>query len=126
MKAPKTRNAGTWTETQFWGGLRSHLRRLWRFQWIPAKQALERVKRPYKGPSRLQKWEYQCEECKAWFIRKSVQIDHVVPCGTLKSFSDVEPFITRMLPEDSNAYQILCKKCHQQKTNEERALRKAA
>lgn len=117
-RVPRTRNANTWTEAQFWQAIRSCLRRMSRF-WKPARAALHAARFPCKGP-RGQKWAYLCHDCKKPFPRKQVQIDHVVPCGTLKDFEHVGEFIRRLTPEDVNAYAVRCLTCHQEKTNAER------
>ena|ERR1700728_2386375 len=124
MKGALTRNANTWTEAKYWGGVRSALRRLFRFNWIPAKLALEKARRVYHGANRNQKWEFQCSRCLGWMVRKDVELDHVVPCGSLRCALDVGPFLQRLHPETPDAYQVICKKCHKVKTQEERKLRK--
>lgn len=125
MKSPKTRNGGTWTESQYWAAIRSGLRRLFRFNWQPAKRALEAARRPYVGPNKNQKWEFLCKGCGAWFARKDVHLDHIEPCGSLKGPGDVGPFLKRLHPEDIEEYQVLCiEKCHHKKTQEERAAKK--
>ncbi len=118
-RVPKVRNAGTMTEAAYWGMLRSGLRRLFRF-WKPAVAALHAARFPCKGPNG-QKWAYLCHDCKKPFPRKQVQIDHVVPCGTLTSFEHVGEFIERLTPEDAGAYAVRCLTCHQAKTNAERS-----
>jgi hypothetical protein len=70
------------------------------------------------------KSEYQCAECSKWKPRKDVQIDHVEECGSLKCYEDIAPFLKRLTPEDISAFQILCKKCHQIRTNQQRQKRK--
>jgi hypothetical protein len=84
------------------------------------KDALEAVKRPSQSDNKKLKWEYQCAHCKEWFPRKEVNIDHIIPCGSLMTLEDVPAFIRNMTPENVDAYQILCKKHHQEKTNAER------
>lgn len=120
-KIQKTRNGGTMTEAQYFGKLRSLLRRgfMW---WIPMKQALEAVKRPSQNSlNKRLKFEYQCAECGEWFPRKDIHIDHIYPCGSLNTYEDLARFVQNLTPEDPNAYQILCKdKCHREKTNWER------
>lgn len=118
-RVPRTRNAGTWTEAQFWQAIRSCLRRMSRF-WKPARAALHAARFPCKGPNG-QKWAYVCHDCKKPFPRKQVQIDHVVPCGTLTDFEHVGEFIRRLTPEDVGAYAVRCLACHQAKTNSERS-----
>ena len=124
MKGELTRNAQTWTEAKYWGGVRSALRRLFRFNWVPARQALEAARRPYVGPNRQQKWEFRCSSCEAWKIRKDVELDHVVPCGSLRCLADVGLFLSRLHPESPDAYQVICKACHKVKTAAERKGRK--
>lgn len=118
-RVARTRNAGTWTEAQFWGALRSGLRRTFRW-WKPALAALHAARMACKGP-RGQKWAYVCAGCGGRFLRKQVQIDHVVPCGTLTDYGHVGEFLRRLTPEAREAFKVRCKKCHQQKTNQERA-----
>lgn len=125
VKNEKTRNGGTWTDSKYWAGIRSALRRTFRFNWLPAKQALENARRKYTGPNKLQKWEFLCASCGLFKIRKDVELDHVVPCGSLRTLSDVGPFLVRLHPEDVSAYQVICKTCHKIKTAEERLARKA-
>lgn len=124
-KPPKTRNGGTWTEAQYWGAIRSGLRRLFRFNWHPAKQAWESARRPYVGPNKAQKWEFKCAGCGGWFIKKQVELDHIEPCGSLRCLEDIGDFLRRLHPEYVGAYQVLCKpKCHPAKTKAEREARK--
>jgi 5-methylcytosine-specific restriction endonuclease McrA len=62
------------------------------------------------------KWEYQCALCGGWFKGKETQVDHIVPCGTLKSFEDLAPFVRRLFCE-ADGLQVVCKPCHAEKTN---------
>lgn len=114
--ALKTRNGGTWTESQYFSAIRSALRTKFRF-WKPMAAVLAKASRPYKGPNKLQKKEFQCAECKGWFKRTQVEIDHIVECGSLRTYEDIVPFLKRMTPENEGAFQILCKTgCHKAKT----------
>lgn len=116
---PKTRNAGTLTESQFWGLIRSALRSKFRY-WKPMQLALDKASRPNQSSNKRLKKEYQCAKCKNWFKRDDVQIDHVIPCGSLKSYDDIQGFIERLTIEDPKGFQILCKEDHKEKTNSER------
>lgn len=119
----KPYNNGTLTESQFWGKIRSALRNAFRY-WKPMMVALENSSRPYKGVNKRQKKEYQCAECKEWFKRTEVQIDHIIPVGSLKGYKDIEVFIKNLTVEDPKAYQILCKPHHLDKTLIERKNKK--
>lgn len=91
--------------------------------WEPIKQAERAARRPNQSDNPRLKWEYQCADCTEWHKGSEVQVDHVNPCGTLLSLEDIPAFIERLLSEDPNDYQVLCKQCHQKKTNAEREAR---
>lgn len=118
-RVPKTRNAGTWTEAEFYGRLRSCLRRMSMF-WRPARIALHAARIPCSG-ARGQKWAYVCADCRRAFPRKQIHIDHVEPCGALTELAHLPDFVRRLTPEDPQAYAVRCLSCHQAKTNAERA-----
>jgi hypothetical protein len=121
----RTRNANTLTESEFFGKIRSGLRNTFRY-WKPMTIALEKASRKYTGTNKRIKKEYQCASCGEWFIRKNVEIDHIVPCGSLRTYDDIVPFIINLTQEDYKSYQVLCSTkgdgngCHKQKTLNER------
>jgi len=116
-RVSKHRNANTQSEAAFWGSVRSALRRAFRY-WKPATQAKMEARRRYEGSNKRQRWEYKCAACRDWHADKNVQIDHIIPVGSLKSGDDLKGFLERLTPEDG--FQILCRPCHQTKTNKER------
>lgn len=116
--APKTRNAGTMTESAFWSFIRSTLRQKSRW-WKPIGQAKDAAKRKYKGPNKRQKWEYQCAECSNWFPNTEINVDHRIPAGTLRCANDLPGFVERLFCEVDNL-QVLCTKCHDKKTQHEK------
>lgn len=124
-KVPKTRNGGTMTEAQYYAKLRSTLRRAFRW-WIPLQTALVKARRKSQSSNKRLKFEYQCASCKDWHPRKDVEVDHIIPCGSLRCDEDIVPFLQRLTVEDPNAYQVLCKDCHKVKTQQELSLRKTA
>lgn len=112
----KPYNAGTLTESQYFGKIRSALRNAFRY-WKPMQQALKNAERKSEDKTNPRlKFEYQCAKCKKFKSRKLVEIDHIIECGSLKNYNDIVPFIKRLAVEDVKAYQILCKVCHKQKT----------
>lgn len=115
QKTPRTRNAGTLTEVEYFGKIRSALRKAFRF-WKPMAIALEKAARVYKGPNTRQKKEYQCARCEHWFPRTQVEIDHIEECGSLMCLEDIPIFVERLTREEPEAYQVLCKPCHKEKT----------
>lgn len=115
-RVPRTRAGGTMTESQFWGFIRSGLRSKSQ-RWPPRFHILNKNKRTTKG--KRHRYEYQCDECKEWFKQTDIQVDHVIPCGSLRSFDDLPEFTERLFCEEEGL-RLLCKGCHQIKTNEER------
>ena len=112
-RAERTRAGGTWTESRFWSFLRSNLRLAWR-KWPPRAQALKAARRPYMGESKRQKWWYVCAACNHYFKGTDVEVDHIIPCGSMKSWDDLRGFVQRMFCE-ADGLQILCKPCHKAK-----------
>lgn len=113
----RTRNAGTMTEAAFWGFIRSALRQKNRW-WKPITICKNKSRRLYKGPKKRQKYEYQCNACKNWFPEKMVNVDHIIPAGSLNSYNDLPGFVERLFCEE-NALQTLCIACHNEKTKSE-------
>jgi 5-methylcytosine-specific restriction endonuclease McrA len=62
---------------------------------------------------------YQCASCKQKFKQKDVQVDHVVPAGSLKSFKDLPTFVENLFCSE-DGLQVLCMDCHKAKTDKER------
>ena len=110
--APRTRAGGTWTEAKFWAFIRSGLRQLSR-RWPPLYEAAKKARRPVKDKGR-QKWEYQCAICGEWFAQKETQVDHIEPCGSLKSLDDLPGFVGRLLCE-ADGFRVLCRRCHDER-----------
>ena len=117
MTKPKTRNAKTMTEAAYWGMIRSGLRRTFRY-WKPIQQCKFENRKAYTGPNKRQKWVYTCEHCLGEFKEKEIQVDHIIPTGSLKCYSDLPGFVERLSSE--TGYQILCKPCHKEKTKAEK------
>ena len=117
-RVARTRNAGTMTESAFWSFIRSALRNksMW---WKPILQCKLSAKRTYKGPNKRQKFEYQCNKCKNWFPEKKVQVDHIIPAGSLNCAADLPGFVERLFCEKENL-QVLCSGCHDEKTKIEK------
>jgi 5-methylcytosine-specific restriction endonuclease McrA len=116
--APKTRNSGTLTESAFWSFIRSALRQKSRW-WKPVSECKQKVKRAYKGTNKRQKFEYQCNHCKNWYAEKNINVDHIIPAGTLTCANDLPGFVERLFVE-AEGLQVLCSNCHDKKTAKER------
>lgn len=114
----RTRNAGTMTESMFWGMIRATLRNKSRW-WKPISLCKQKAKRKYNGPNKRQKWEYQCAKCKKWWAEKHINVDHIIPVGSLQSAQDLPRFVENLFCE-VNHLQVLCSTCHNVKTQSER------
>jgi 5-methylcytosine-specific restriction endonuclease McrA len=106
------------TDAAFWSFIRSALRQKSRW-WKPIAQAKAKAKRAYKGPLKRQKFEYQCKECSQWFPDKKINVDHIIPAGTLRCANDLPGFVERLFCEVDNL-QVLCETCHNKKTQDEK------
>lgn len=125
-KVNRTRNAGTWTESQFESAIRSALRQKFKY-WKAGNKAVERHSRPYTGSNKRRKIEVQCQRCFEWFPPSSIEKDHIIPVGSLKdpktgrmTAQSLWDFLHRLVEEDPEKYQPLCRECHKLKTKEER------
>ena len=118
-RVPRTRAEGTWTEAQYFSYIRGGLRRL--STRYPVKYAVRLAnRRTVKG--KRHKFEYQCAECNKWKKDKDVDVDHIIPAGSLRKYDDLPGFVERLFCE-ADGMQILCKICHKKKTELERSKR---
>lgn len=115
-RGEKTRNDGKWTEARFWSFVRSALRGAFQ-RWPPKHAAKEAAKEEVENQT--YRYGYRCAECGDLFRSSEVQVDHIEPAGTLKTYSDLPKFVERMFCE-IDGFQTLCKSCHAVKTNSER------
>lgn len=67
---------------------------------------------------------YKCHGCTEEFVKSDVQVDHVVPVvDPEKGFQGWDVYIERMFCSPDNL-QVLCSKCHEAKTKNEKKRRK--
>lgn len=98
--------------------IRSALRKLW-LTWPTRTAKLKQGRKVVTG--QRHRFEQQCEECREWFPQKDVDVDHIVPAG---SVDDLNGFTDRLLVDHLSDLQILCKPCHKVKTQAENAARR--
>ena len=110
-RVERTRGGGKYTEAGFFSFIRSGLRSKYQ-RWAPRYAALAAAKRSSenKDNPRL-KWEFVCAICNQWHPQKNVEVDHIIPCGSLKRFSDLPGFVERLLCEQEDL-RVVCKQCH--------------
>lgn len=113
-KVPKTKNAGTMTDSQFFNWLRQKLRRI-SITWKPINECRKKAKVSYTGNNKRRKVSYICNSCKGEFSSTETSVDHIEPIGSLKSFEDLPQFVEKLFCEEQ-FLQVLCKTCHDKKT----------
>ena len=109
-----------WSNARYWSFIRSGLRRLWT-KYPNKYKVLNAAKRRKLHAKGNQKYEYKCSECSNFFFFFYVSVDHITLAGTLRDFSDLPDFCARLFCS-IEGLQVLCSKCHQIKTNEERGI----
>lgn len=119
----RNRNGGKWTEAEYWGKIRSSLRKL-TMQWKPIQDCKKGCKEIYKGDNKRQKFVYKCANCNSLVSDKEIHIDHKVSAGSLRNSDDLKGFVDRLFAENVNMYQCLCKNCNIEKATEEKLKRK--
>ena len=119
QRVPRTHGGGAWTKSQYFGFIRGALRRA--ATRYPVKyQVKDAARRPKpEGTPGRHRFEFNCNHCDGWFKEADTEVDHIVPAGSLRDFDDLAGFCERLFCEPDNL-QLLCKKCHRTKTNEER------
>ena len=103
-----------WTTSKFFSFLRSGLRSKW-MRWPPKFEVLARARRVYRGTNPRQRYEFQCAMCTEYFQQKLVEVDHRVPCGSLKCYDDIAGFVARLFV-GVNDLRVVCKPCHRKIT----------
>lgn len=124
-KTPPFEHYDKWTTARFWQFIRSAMRAAYN-KWPPKYSVIKNAKRPAEqewygenGRRLNVKWEYQCNSCKDWWMQKQISVDHIEPVGTLRDYDDLPNFVRRLFV-DEEGLQILCKDCHDKKTQAER------
>lgn len=108
-RTPPSDRYPKWSTARFWGFVRSKLRAGW-VNWPPRYDALAAAKRNAE-PGQRHKFEYQCAICKCWHKQKDVEVDHIIPIGSLKSLEELPVFVDRLFaPADK--LRVVCKPCH--------------
>ena len=109
----KPRNNGQWTEGRFRGFVTATLRAGMR-RWPPKWAVKEKAKVGIKLNRRTGRKciHYLCASCGNGFPNSLVQVDHILPVGSSKTWDE---YIERLFCEAGNL-QVLCKACHKKKT----------
>lgn len=120
----KTRCSGAWTEAKYRSFIKGNLRRT-TMKWAPIGQCL--------SAARTRRGFYECAGCKeevpntvkeGRVRKKNVHVDHIESIiDPAVGWVSWDSTIERMFCELDNL-QVLCTKCHDVKSNEEKAVAK--
>ena len=127
-RTPPFQHYPAWSTAKFFGFLRSGLRE--KFNRYPVKYELlkseavdtptgELFKTGKKMGQKKTVKKYKCNHCEEMFRANEVQVDHIIPAGSLQSFDDLQGFAERLFCGPENL-QLVCKPCHVIKTKEDR------
>jgi hypothetical protein len=87
--------------------IRAAVRQVWRFS--PARREALKLA--------LQNGKFVCPCCKIEFDKWCADVDHVIPCGSFKSWGDSVGFLQRLFEGE---LRVICKGCHKKVTAEQR------
>jgi 5-methylcytosine-specific restriction endonuclease McrA len=116
------------TTARYWQFIRSGLRQGAKY-WPPKRETMEAActvvetggefkSGSKEGQPRTAK-RWTCASCDQLFPATGVQVDHIIPAGSLKSPEDLVPFVAGLFCARENL-QVLCKDCHHTKTQLEK------
>ena len=112
-RVERTRAGGTWTESRYFGFIRSALRAA--FMKYPVKSHVKASAMEITDEGK----RWRCASCDGLFLSKDTHVDHIEPCGSLRKYEDLPGFVERMFCE-ADGFQVLCVDCHHTKTQAER------
>ena len=125
MAAPKTRNSNTWTEGQFNSFIKSMLRR-GSTRWGPKYGCKKAARHSEKLPNDKGRLVFhsKCASCNEIHPETTCAVDHINPViNPSTGFTTWDDVIERLFCELDNL-QVLCKPCHDKKTQEEKDIDK--
>lgn len=116
-----------WTTSRFWSFIRGALRA--KFRSWPEKYVVKAAARHvaldgtyktgrHKGEPKYSN-RYECAVCSGLFMDKDVEVDHIIPAGSLKCKEDLPDFVDRMFCSAEHL-RVVCKPCHKEITAAER------
>lgn len=117
-----------WTTSRFWSFIRGALRakfRSWPEKYVCKAGAATSVSvgvyrtGRHAGQAKHQT-RYKCAVCHEQFMDKDIEVDHIIPAGSLKCKEDLPDFVDRMFCSAEHL-RVVCKPCHKEITAAERA-----
>ena len=103
------------TKSAFMGYLRGCLRKAWTRH--PVRLAVvnnsrKLIDNPNPKGHRKQVWGFTCPLCDITDVIKNAQVDHINPCGSLRSIEDIQGFAERLLVVVEEDLRLICSGCN--------------
>lgn len=120
-----TVNSGKWSNSRFKSFITSLIRAGSR-KWGPRNLAKLKARNPYKLKNKNGRYVYHslCAKCNKLIPETESTVDHINPVVDPNvGFVDWDTYIKRMFCE-VDGFQVLCKPCHKNKTDEEKDVAK--
>lgn len=87
-------------------------------RWKPLQDYKKSKQQKYIWPNKRRKRSYECEHCRNLFDGTEVEINHIIPAGTLTCAEDLPWFVERLFIEQW--FNLLCKECHKKETKSQK------
>ena len=101
------------TQSDFYSYIRGGLRKaVWSRHPVKIEYLKSvRFKAPI-GVNGKEVWAFKCEICGKLCRQNEIEVDHIVPAGSLKCEDDLQQFISRLSFVDFDDLRVLDKECH--------------
>lgn len=100
------------TEASWWSYIRGCLRKAWMRHPVKLEFIKKKRKRVLNPKTGNMVWGGTCNVCKKEMLARDLQVDHIVPAGSLKANEDIQGFVERLLFVGEEDLQYVCKRCH--------------
>lgn len=116
MKEPWGYEGSPWkNSTNFFNYLRGCLRKAWSRNPIKLN-VLNKQRKQIANPNPKGKkptvWGADCAMCGGTFPIKDIQVDHIIPAGSLQKTEDIQGFVERLLYVTEDDLRLVCKECN--------------
>lgn len=103
------------SQTAFMTYLRGCLRKAWSTNPIKLtvlKNSRKQIANPNPRGNKPTVWGCTCSLCNKDYVMKDIQVDHIIPAGSLKEISDIQGFVERLLCVTEEDLRVVCKSCN--------------
>lgn len=102
------------SQAQFYSWIRSGIRGMWKRYPIKNQFISNNRYKACIGKGGREVWASDCSICGQAYSLSKMQVDHIVPSGSLRSMEDVATFMGRMfLVDDVTKLRMVCVPCHE-------------